>query len=51
MIGRFEIETPKEIWIDQFVSLRSKMYAFKCGDDNKNKLKGVSNSYSKQNYV
>ena len=23
------------------------MYAFKCGDDSKNKLKGVSKSFSK----
>ena len=27
--------------------LRNKMYAFKCGDDNKNKLKGISKSQSK----
>ena len=27
--------------------LRSKMYAFKCGDDSKNKLKGISKSQSK----
>ena len=47
VIGFFKIETPKNIWIDEFVCLRSKMYAFKCGDDNKNKLKGVSKSQSK----
>ena len=47
VIGKFEIETPKNIWIDEFVCLRSKMYAFKCGDDSKNKLKGVSKSQSK----
>ena len=39
VIGKFKIETPKNIWIDDFVCLRSKMYAFKCGDDSKNKLK------------
>ena len=44
VIGKFEIETPKNIWIDEFVCLRGKMYAFKCGDDSKNKLKGVSKS-------
>ena len=27
--------------------MRSKFYAFKCGDDSKNKLKGVSKSQSK----
>ena len=47
VIGYFKIETPKNIWIDEFVCLRSKMYAFKCGDDSKNKLKGVSKSQSK----
>ena len=47
MIGKFKIETPANIWIDEFVCLRSKMYAFKCGNDSKNKLKGVSKSQSK----
>ena len=47
VIGKFKIETPKNIWIDVFVCLRSKMYAFKCGDDSKNKLKGISKAQSK----
>ena len=47
VIGNFKIETPKNIWIDEFVCLRSKMYAFECGNDSKNKLKGISNSQSK----
>ena len=47
VIGKFKIETPKNIWIDEFVCLRSKMYAFKCGDDCKNKLKGISKFQSK----
>ena len=47
VIGIFKIEKPKNIWIDEFVCLRSKMYAFKCGDDSKNKLKGNSKSQSK----
>ena len=47
VIGKFKIETPEKIWIDEFVCLRSKMYAFKCGNDSKNKLKGVSKSQSK----
>ena len=34
-IGKFKIETPANIWIDEFVFLRSKMYAFKCGNDSK----------------
>ena len=49
VIGKFKIETPKKIWIDEFVRLRSKMYSFKCGDDSENKLKGVSKSQSKHN--
>ena len=47
-IGKFKIETPKNIWIDEFVCLRSKMFSFKCGDHSKNILKGVSNSQSKR---
>ena len=46
VIGKFKIETPKNIWIDEFICLGSKMYAFKCGDDSKNKLKGISKSQS-----
>ena len=49
VVGKFKIETPENIWIDEFVALRSKCYAFKCGDDGKNKLKGISKSYSKNN--
>ena len=47
VIGKFKIETPKNIWIDKFICLRSKCYACKCGDDSKNKLKGISKSQSK----
>ena len=47
VIGKLKIETPKNIWIDEFLCLRSKMYAFKCGNDSKNKLKGISKSQSK----
>ena len=47
LIGIFEKETPKNIWIDEFICLRNKMYAFKCGNDNKNKLKGIFKSQSK----
>ena len=45
--GKFKIETPKNNWTDEFVCLRSKMYVFRCGDDSKNKLKGISKSQSK----
>ena len=47
VIGFFKIEIPKSIWIDEFVCLRSKMYAFKCGNDSKNNINGVSKSQSK----
>ena len=50
VIGKFKIETPKNIWIEEFVCLRSKAYSFKCKDnkENKNKIKGISKSQSKQ---
>ena len=38
----------KNIWIDEFVCLRSKSYSFQCEDDKKDKLKGISKSPSKQ---
>ena len=49
VIGKFKIETPKNIWIDEFVCLRSKAYSFKCKDikEDKNKIKGNSKSHSK----
>ena len=49
VIGKFKIETPKNIWIDEFVCLRSRAYSFKCkiNDENKNKVKGISKSQSK----
>ena len=49
VIGKFRNERPKNIWIDEFVSLRSKAYSFKCTDniESKNKIKGVSKSQSK----
>ena len=42
-LGFFKIETPKIIWIDEYISLRSKAYSFKgnIDDENKNKLKGT----------
>ena len=46
-IGKYKIENSKSIWIDEFVCLRSKMYSFKCGNDNKNKLKKIYKSQPK----
>ena len=34
VLGKFKIETPKNIWIDEFICLRSKAYSFQCVDDN-----------------
>ena len=49
IIGKFKNECPKNIWIDEFVCLRSKAYSFKCKDkdENKKKIKGISKSQSK----
>ena len=44
VVGKFKIETPENISIDEFVAIRSKCYAFKSGKDSKNKLKGISKS-------
>ena len=48
-IGKFKIETPKNVAIDEYVCLRSKAYSFKCKneDESKNKIKGISKSQSK----
>ena len=49
MVGKFKIENPKNIWIDEFICLRSKTYSFKCknNDKNKNKTKRISKTQSK----
>ena len=47
IMGKFQKKTPKNIFIDEFIALRSKIYAFKCGDDSKNRLKGNSKAQSK----
>ena len=33
VIGEIQTETPKKVWIDEFICLRSKTYAFECGSD------------------
>ena len=49
VIGKFKLETPKNVVINEFVCLRSKAYSFKCkvNNENKNKIKGISKSQSK----
>ena len=46
VVGKFKIETPKNIWIDELVCLRSKVYSFKSknNDESKNKIKATSKS-------
>ena len=48
MTGKLK-KTPKSIciWVDDFIWLRIKMYAFNCGDGNKIKLKGNCKCQSK----
>ena len=48
IIGKFKIEKPKNFWIDEFVCLRNKMFAFLCVHDRKIKLKSVSKSQLKK---
>ena len=47
LIGKFKIKTPENFCIHQTFCLRSKMYAFKCGNDSKDKLKGFRKGQSK----
>ena len=47
MIGKFKVETTKNIIVEELFALRVKMYASKCGVDNKNKIKRISKSFSK----
>ena len=47
VVGKYEKEAPENIRNIEFVCLRSKVYSLKCDNKNKNKLKGISKSYSK----
>ena len=47
VLGKFKIETPESIWIDEFIALRSKAYAFKCNNKSTNKLKGITRAQAK----
>ena len=51
VIGQFKIETLKNFWIDEFLCLRSKVYAFNCGYVSNNKLKAISKSQSQSNKI
>ena len=49
VISKFKIENPKNIWIDECISLTSKVYLCNCKGniESKNKIKGISISQSK----
>ena len=49
VIVKFKIETPQNVFIDEFVCLRSKAYSFKCKDntESKTKIKRIAKSQSK----
>ena len=49
VIGKLKIETPEDFWIDEFICLRNKMFAFECGNDSKNEVKGICESQSRNN--
>ena len=40
VLRKFQLESPKNIFHGDFVCLRGKLCAFKCGNTSKNKLKG-----------
>ena len=44
VVEKYKVETLESIWIDVFVALRKKIYAFNCGDDSKNKKEGICKS-------
>ena len=41
IFGKFKKETPKNIWIYEFVCLGSKAYSFKCNDNDEDKNKKI----------
>ena len=47
LVGKFKLETPKNIWFDEFVCLGIKISSFKCGNGIKNKLKCPLKAQSK----
>ena len=48
MIGKIKIGTPKHVFMDEFICLRSKSMSFKCGRFNKKILKGISKPQSRK---
>ena len=45
LVGKNKIECPKNIWIDEFFSLRSKACFSEGNDKITNELKGISKSF------
>ena len=48
VVVKIKIETPNNIWKDEFNSLGSKAYSFESIDKNTNKLKSISKSHQKK---
>ena len=51
VIGKFKIQTPENIWIDEFVCFGSKAYLFKCNDNTESKIKIKRNSKSQSKHI
>ena len=51
VVGKFKIETPENVFIDEFICLGSQASSLKCGIDDANKLKSISESQSKTNKI
>ena len=47
VLRNFKIETPKNIFIDEIICLRSKAFSYICNYENINKLKDISKSQVK----
>ena len=45
--GKLEIENPNNVFVEEFFCLRSKVYSFESGSENKNVLPGICKSQSK----
>ena len=48
VIGKFKVETPKNVLLDESFCLRSKAFSFRWGSDNIVKLRDISKSHSKK---
>ena len=47
VVGKFKMETPRNLWLDEIICLRIKMYVFKCADKIEIKLNYLVNLIQK----